>query len=42
MLGLRLAEFHELFIKLQHYFGPLPDEMVVQGPTCKALIVSGA
>jgi hypothetical protein len=32
MLDLRLAEFHEMFIELRHYFEPLPDKMVVQRP----------
>jgi hypothetical protein len=32
MLNFRFAEFRELFIGLRHYFGPLPDEMTLQGP----------
>jgi hypothetical protein len=31
MLDLRLAKFCELFIELRHYFGPLSDEVAVQG-----------
>jgi hypothetical protein len=32
MLDLELAKFRELFVKLRHYFGPLPDKMVMSGP----------
>jgi hypothetical protein len=32
MLDLILAEFHELFVELRHYFGLLPDKMAVQRP----------
>jgi hypothetical protein len=32
MQDLKFAEFRELFIELQHYFGPLPNEVAMQRP----------
>jgi hypothetical protein len=35
ILDLRLAEFYELFIELQHCFSPLSDKITVQGPSAQ-------
>jgi hypothetical protein len=32
MLDLRLVKFCKLFIELRHCFGPLSDQVAVQGP----------